>query len=234
MLKIALLGYGKMGRLIERLIVDQSRHEIIAKVSSRSPLDLVSINLIAQADVVIDFSHASCTLRNIEMCCHLKKNLVIGTTGWEKELPEAESMIQNSCIGCLHASNFSLGIHFFKKLLEYAARQSLSFPDYEIAGVELHHSLKADAPSGTAKTFSQSVSAILPKDKPLSFTSIRCGSIPGTHSIYFDSDCDTIILTHEARNREGFARGAIKSAEWIINKIGLFTLDDITKEHLCL
>jgi len=229
MLKIVLFGSGKMGRLIASIASE--KHQVLAQVSCKNDADELK-SLVEPADVVIDFSHATCMLQNIAICADLGKNMVIGTTGWDKDFPQAQNIILESQIGCIYEPNFSLGIHFFRKILSYTAQLSKLYPYYEMAGVEWHHSKKADAPSGTAKMLSEAAApAALP------FTSIRCGSIPGTHSIYLDSPCDTIVLTHEARNREGFARGAIQAAEWIKGKRGLFTIDDLIndlqKEDVC-
>lgn len=225
-MKIALLGYGKMGQLIACL-AQQKGHEVTAAVSSRNGgLDAHLENL-AGADVWIDFSHADQVLKHLRHSIELKKPLVIGTTGWEKEMEQAQSLLIHSPIGCLYAPNFSIGVHLFKQIVAYAAQLIGPFQDYDISGIEYHHREKRDAPSGTAKALTHEIIRQLPHLEGFQFTSVRCGSIPGTHSLCLDSPADTITLTHQARNRDGFAAGAIAAAEWLIDKKGFFTLDDL-------
>ncbi len=192
-MKIALHGHGKMGKAIERL------HD--------GP-----VVQLAECDVLIDFSHAEAVLDCVEKACQAGCDLVIGTTNWEKDLPHVKQMIEKAGIGCLYAPNFSIGMALFVKLAEQA-KQLLR--DYEVSGVEIHHSAKKDAPSGTAKLL----------DVP--FSSVRVGKVPGTHTLIFDSEVDTIELTHRARSRDGFASGALQAARWVRGKKGLFTLDDM-------
>lgn len=214
-MKITLLGYGKMGRLIEQLAVTQG-HQIVGK----------STNEIAQADVCIDFSHASCMFSHVEKAVALKKPLVIGTTGWESDFDTIKKLILNSSIGCIYSPNFSIGVYLFQQLISQAAKLMSSFKEYDVAGIELHHRHKADAPSGTAKALTYTLLKELSPAHPFTFTSVRCGSNPGCHQIEFDSPADTITLTHAARNRDGFASGAIKAAEWVKDKQGFFTMED--------
>lgn len=192
-MKIALHGHGKMGKAIERL------HD-----GPVVPLE--------ECDVCIDFSHADAVLDCVKQACAVGCDLVIGTTNWEKDLTQVQAMIEKAGIGLLHASNFSIGMALFVKLAEQA---KALLGDYEVSGVEVHHSAKKDAPSGTAKLL----------DVP--FASVRVGKVPGTHTLIFDSEVDTIELTHRARSRDGFARGALRAAHWIRGKKGLFTLDDM-------
>jgi 4-hydroxy-tetrahydrodipicolinate reductase len=219
MLKIALFGCGKMGQLIEKIAPDYEI-EIIAK-SSRNAL--LSDDELSAAELFLDFSHSSQVMLNLETAIRLKKPLVIGTTGWEAQLNVAKTKVENSGIGVLFAPNFSLGVSLFILLLTHAKEVFRSFPDYEIAGIEYHHRHKADAPSGTAKK----ISGIF--EDQLTWASVRCGYIPGTHTVIFDSFGDSIALTHEARNREGFADGALKAAHWMKDKKGWRTLDEMVR-----
>lgn len=200
-MKIALFGFGKMGKLVARLA--EMRDHII-------------VHFPEEADVCIDFSAANAVIDHIQQACAAKVPLVIGTTGWEKDLPKAQELIKKSENAALFSPNFSLGMAFFQKLLKEAHHL---LQEYDQAGTEWHHKEKKDAPSGTARAIHDAL------DIP--FSSVRCGSIVGKHTIVFDSPVDSITFTHEAKNREGFALGAVRGAEWIVGKRGWFTLDDM-------
>lgn len=172
----------------------------------------------SNADVCIDFSHATVVLEHIKWAVEWEKPLVIGTTGWESDMKAAHSLVEKSKIGVIFSPNFSLGVAHFIHLLKHARARLL---DYEIAGVEYHHNQKQDRPSGTAKRISEALNMSMP------FASVRCGSITGKHEVLFDSPFDTITLIHEARNREDFAKGALRAAAWIRDKKGWYTLDDL-------
>lgn len=241
-MKILLIGYGKMGRLIEDIAL-QKEHSIVAKISQSGPITSLEEHLIKDIDVCIDFSTPSAVLENIRTVARYKKNIVVGTTGWYDHLNEVKHLVKENRIGFLYSSNFSIGVHLFKSIVETAAYMINEFEEYDVAGQEMHHNQKSDSPSGTARSL---VHLLLEKikrktapvyemiDRPIAphelhFPSIRCGSTPGTHSIIFDSPADTITISHQARNREGFARGALAAAEWLENKTGFFTLDDMIK-----
>ncbi len=201
-MKIGLLGYGKMGKMVE----------LAAKSRGYAIVDA------PQADVFIDFSHPDAVLKHVNVAISQKKPIIIGTTGWGAKIPEVKALVEKSTIGALFSPNFSLGMAIFIKLLEQA-RASLR--TYELAGVEYHHSQKKDAPSGTAIQIASKLGMKTP------FASVRCGTLCGKHEVHFDSPFDTITLTHEAHNREGFAQGAVTAALWILDKKGWFTLDDM-------
>lgn len=225
-MKIALLGYGKMGKLIEQLALDHG-YEIGAALSR-----LQNVKDIHDADVCIDFSNASCVLDNVKLCCEAGKSLVIGTTGWEADFESVEALIEKASIGVIYASNFSLGINLFTHLVREAAVLFDPFKAYGVAGNEVHHKHKVDAPSGTAKALASVVVKNMARQKSLTFTSARCGEVPGTHSVSFSSPVDTITLTHEAHNRQGFAEGALIAAKWLQGKRGLYTIDDMMSDTL--
>lgn len=225
-MKIALIGYGKMGRMVEKLALEQS-HTIAAKLGH--PLKNWDLN---EADVCIDFSKGDSVLDHIEACIQAHKPLIIGTTGWNQDLQKAEKMIAQSSIGCLYSPNFSIGIFLFMEIVSHASKLLASFPQYDVGGVEYHHNQKLDSPSGTAKALSKEVRTQLGRCPDFEFASVRCGQTPGTHTLLFDSHSDTITLTHEARNREDFAQGALKAAEWIIGKKGFFTFHDFIKDSI--
>lgn len=204
-IKFHLIGYGKMGKLVEKAALSRN-HEIV---------DLEN------ADVCIDFTTPEAVLDTLKKIAPLKKNVVIGTTGWQQHLPEVEELVKEYQIGLLHSPNFSLGVNLFMQVVEEAAKKFLAYPDYQVGALELHHSEKKDAPSGTALSLAKKIG------KPVEFASVRCGNFPGTHSIFFDSKADLITLTHEARSREGFALGAVRAAEWLQGKKGIYTMEDI-------
>lgn len=241
-MKIALIGYGKMGKLLEKT-AKQNNHSIVAKIDSSSKLTTQSADKILEADICIDFSHPHAVLQNLTAIACQGKNVIVGTTGWYDQITSAQEIVRKHGIGFLYAPNFSIGITLFLQIVEEAAKLINNHPEYDVGGYEMHHSQKADFPSGTAKAIVKSlIENIERKTNPvydlknrkllpheLHFGSVRYGSIPGTHTVLFDSPTDTITITHEARNRDGFAQGAIKAAEWLIGKKGFYTLEDMFK-----
>jgi 4-hydroxy-tetrahydrodipicolinate reductase len=241
-MKIAIIGYGKMGKMLEekstqKNIVVTSIIDPNEKNASFKSIDAKSV---AEADVCIDFSHPEAVINNINALARLNKNVVVGTTGWYDNLNYVRETVEKSNIGFIYAGNFSIGMNLFYRIIEYSSKLFNKFDDYDAAGYEIHHNKKADCPSGTAKQIVDiMVQNISRKTKPLfespedminstdlHFSSVRCGHIPGTHKILFDSLPDTIELSHIARNREGFTDGALLAAEWIDGKKGFFTLND--------
>ncbi len=246
-MKIAIIGYGKMGKMIEAVAKERG-HTVTVRIDPQpeSGADARSIeeafSLLADSDVAIEFSHPSAVLENLKALIERKVSVVVGTTGWYDKLEELKPLIANAGIGFLMASNFSLGVNLFYKIVKEAARLIDPFDDYDVAGWEAHHNQKADSPSGTAKTLTETILSTMKRkekavwetlsDRPpapeeLHFTSTRVGAVPGTHSIYFDSTVDSIELTHRARSREGFAKGAVIATEWLSLKKGFFTMDDV-------
>jgi len=222
-MKIALIGYGKMGKLIETVAAAKG-HTVVGRVNQTNRM---SKQTIGDADVCIDFSHPDSLVNNLQGCASLGKNVVIGTTGWDNNKQLVENIIREHNIGCIYAANFSIGVNLFMHIVANAAKLIDSFDDYDVAGIEYHHKHKVDSPSGTAKYLTEVLLKNAPRKKRCDFSSVRCGSIPGIHTIVFDSPADTITLTHEARSREGFAKGAVAAAEWIRGKRGLFTIEDL-------
>lgn len=225
-MKLALLGYGKMGRMIEQLAIDQG-HQVVGIFSRTSSSLSPDASGFQQADVCLDFSHPACLRYHVQLCSQFNKPLVIGTTGWEEHKEWVIHHVKQSKMGCFYAPNFSIGMQLFIRLVTYAAQLVDLVPDYDISGIEYHHRQKVDAPSGTAKALTQQLLSNIKRLKQLDFASVRCGSIPGIHTICFDSPVDTITLTHQARSREGLASGALTAAEWLIGKQGFFTLEDL-------
>ncbi|HEV8051771.1 MAG TPA: dihydrodipicolinate reductase C-terminal domain-containing protein [Parachlamydiaceae bacterium] len=227
-MKIALIGYGRIGKLINELAIVKG-YPVVAIMDSKYPLAAAKTTL-CQADVCIDFSTPHAVLENVKFLTSIKKDIVMGTTGWHEHLPEIKKLVEESKIGFLHSPNFSLGIALFLRIIEQTAGLMGSFEQYQAAGIEVHHSKKLDSPSGTAKAIESRLNCHA--GKAVAFTSVRVGDTPGTHSVIYDSPVDTITLTHSARNREGFAQGALTAAEWLVGKKGMFTLDELLKEKL--
>lgn len=228
MMKIALIGYGKMGQLVEQVATAKG-HSIVAKFSNQLGTLRDRWQELAEADIAIDFSRACNVMSHLELCLFLNKPLVIGTTGWEDQHMIAQEMVYKANGSCLHAPNFSIGIYLFQKIVAYAASLFEPFHDYDVSGVEYHHRQKQDAPSGTAKALTKNLLQDMPRIQNFEFTSIRSGHMPGTHLLHFDSLVDTITLSHEARNRQGFAEGALMAANWLLPRKGFFTLDDMMR-----
>lgn len=223
LLKLALIGYGKMGQMVEKAAL-LSGHQIVAKIDSKKPLNEKHLE---KADVCIDFTHPKVIVKHIEFIASLKKNLVVGTTGWNEHIPHVKKIIEREEIGLLFSPNFSIGVHLFLQVVKQAAKQFLLFPEYDVGIVESHHQQKVDMPSGTAQMIAHTIEDVQGRKKLPSISSFRCGSIPGTHTVMFDSPIDSITMTHEARNREGFALGAIKAAEWVENRKGFYQMEDM-------
>ncbi|OGI95501.1 hypothetical protein A2917_03015 [Candidatus Nomurabacteria bacterium RIFCSPLOWO2_01_FULL_42_17] len=220
--KIALIGYGKMGKEIDSLCRDSaysSGFEVVS-ISFKKMTDSLDIKGIAKADVAIDFTSKDVVLKNIEAVAKLGKNLIVGTTGWYDELDAAKKITAKYKIGLLYAPNFSIGANIFLKMVDFSSKLFSKFPEYEVYGLEIHHKAKLDSPSGTALKISEKV-------KGLNFTSIRAGRNPGFHEVTFDSLADGITLSHQAYNRVGFAQGALVAAEFIKNKKGVYTFDAV-------
>lgn len=228
-MKIAIIGYGKMGKMVEQS-ANLKGHSIVSIIGPSSPHTRITKSSLANAEVCIDFSHPNCALDNIKNVSDLGINMVVGTTGWYENIDTAKNFIDKSQIGFIYSPNFSLGIALFLKIAAHTASLISPFSEYDIAGIETHHNQKVDSPSGTAKAIAAHMQSQLPQNHPpIPFSSVRVGSVPGTHTILIDSPADTITLTHTARNREGFANGAIIAAEWLSEKKGFFTLDDLLR-----
>lgn len=240
-MKLALIGYGKMGKTIERVALHRG-HKIIAKIDPSLNTNHAALEaLIEEVDVCIDFSHPSAVVTSVEICAHYKKPLVIGTTGWEDKKEIVEQIAKSSDLAVLWAPNFSLGVNLFLRVIKEASKLLAPFENFDVAGLEIHHNQKGDSPSGTAiaitneilknfkrknRTTFETVNRKIEKDE-LQFTSLRLGSVPGTHEVLFDSPNETITLSHIARTRDGFAEGAVLAAEWIKDKKGIYTLEDV-------
>jgi 4-hydroxy-tetrahydrodipicolinate reductase len=231
-MKIALIGCGKMGRLIEEAAGRQNI-EVAARFTRAQPLrvDEQTRQALGEVTVLIDFSTPDAVLENIRAAAALSLNLVIGTTGWHNQLEEARKIIASSNIGVVYGSNFSLGVNLFYQVVERAAQLFSAFDSYDPFIEESHHKFKKDAPSGTALVL-QKVLANEYGERPIPATSARAGYIPGTHAVSFDSAVDTIRLEHTARSREGFAEGALLAAKWIAGRKGFYEFREVLEERL--
>jgi len=230
-MKIALIGYGAMGKLIETL-AENKNHEI-AVIIDESDANLSAEELaekLKDAQVAIDFSTAEAVGRNVEACVLAKVSLVEGTTGWNAERAEIKKFIEERNGAMVFGANFSIGVNLFYRIADFASELISRFDDYEAFIEEQHHSLKKDAPSGTALKLKEIVAQNIKKD--FSVSSIRAGNIPGTHRVGFDGAADQILLEHLARSRQGFASGAILAAEWIVGRTGFYEFRDVMDEIL--
>ncbi len=236
-MRIAIVGYGKMGHMIKNA-AESKKHEIVAtidtfaedasvKVSSDDTASIVRAVKSSKADGIIEFSHPSAVMNNIRALLPLGLPMIVGTTGWTDKENEVNKLAA-SCGGVImHSSNFSIGVTMFYRIVEEAVKILQPYSEYDCAVWEMHHNQKVDSPSGTAleiasrilKNNSQKTEIVTnafhnrPEKNQLHVSSTRCGSVPGTHKVFFDSSADTIELTHTARNREGFASGAVLSLE---------------------
>jgi 4-hydroxy-tetrahydrodipicolinate reductase len=229
-MKIALLGYGKMGKVIERIALERG-HEIVLRKSSATSYDGLE-----HADVAIDFSVPDAALANITQCLTTGIPIVSGTTGWLDDYPKMVSLCNEKNGSFIYGSNFSLGVNLFFELNDYLARMMSKFDQYRISMEEIHHTQKLDKPSGTAISLANAIinhtqynewSIENPSQEELFIDVKRIDSVPGTHTISYVSDVDTIEIKHTAHNREGFALGSIIAAEWILGKKGVFSMRDV-------
>ncbi|MBB4077505.1 4-hydroxy-tetrahydrodipicolinate reductase [Lewinella aquimaris] len=222
-MKIALLGYGKMGRYIERLATEGG-DEVVLRVDEHNRADIRSADL-EGVDVAIDFSRPDAAVANIELALAAGVPVVVGTTGWLDQLPTVRKQVEEAGGALFWASNFSVGVNVFFAAARRLA-ELISKENYRVSIEETHHTEKIDAPSGTAITLAETVAAGLRGDRP-DIISYREKDVPGTHLLRFSSDIDEIEMTHTAHSREGFARGAIQAAHWIAGRRGVFTMADL-------
>lgn len=230
-MKIALIGYGAMGRRIH-VLAENKGHEVV--VAFDEPDRDISADEMAEklagAEVAIDFSNAAAVKRNVTACVAAGVALVEGTTGWSEQKAEIEKIVVDGNGAFLFGANFSIGVNLFYRIAAYSAELFAKFPEYETFLEEQHHSRKLDAPSGTALKLRDIVAEHIKKD--FTITATRAGNIPGTHRVGFDGPADQILLEHTARSREGFAFGAITAAEWIVGKTGMFEFTEVVDKMM--
>ncbi len=230
-MKIALIGYGAMGKLIETLAHnagDEITVVIDEKDSNFSARELSE--KLTGFDAAIDFSVTEAVKRNVEACLIAGVPLVEGTTGWNAEREAIKKLVKEKHGAFVFGANFSIGVNIFYKITDYASEVFSKFEDYETFIEEQHHSRKKDAPSGTALKLKEIVAKNI--EKEFSICSTRAGTIPGTHRVGFDGSADQILLEHSARSREGFASGALLAAKWIASRKGFYEFADVMNEIL--
>ncbi|MES2023233.1 MAG: 4-hydroxy-tetrahydrodipicolinate reductase [Patescibacteria group bacterium] len=240
-IKIALIGYGKMGKEIARLCDESSDLEVVSISYKNSINEDLDISGIKKADVAIDFTAPEQVMKNIETISKLGKNMVIGTTGWYDNTNIVKKLVSKNKIGLVYGKNFSIGANIFFKMTAFASKLFAKFSGYDVYGLEIHHIAKKDSPSGTALKIAEEIIGNFPNKKSLQvekldrqinsdelhFASIRGGRNPGFHEVVFESDADSVKLSHQAHNRTGFATGALVAAKFINNKKGFYSFEEI-------
>ena len=245
-MKIALLGYGKMGKIIEKIAQDR-KHEVVLIIDHHNLDELTPENL-KKADAVIEFSTPATVINNIKCCFEAGVPVVVGTTGWYEQMPQIKELCEQGNNSMMWASNFSVGVNIFFHVNKLLAKIMSRYPYYEVQVEEIHHTQKLDAPSGTAITIAEGImegindkkewvnvvsmdqhEAPVENIKPdqLLIESHRIENVPGTHTVLYDSEVDSIEFKHTAHNRNGFALGAVLAAEWIADKKGFYSAKDM-------
>jgi len=232
-MKIALLGYGRMGKEIEKIAL-QKGHEIVLRIQGDEKYD------ITLADIAIDFSIPEAAFKNITNCFQNNVPIVSGTTGWLENYTDAIAICKENNGSFIYASNFSIGVNIFFELNQQLAKMMKSLDDYSIKLEEIHHTKKLDAPSGTAITLAEGIignsskstwelkeNQIEINENSIPIIALRIPEVPGTHIVSYESEIDAIEIKHTAHNRKGFALGAVIAAEWLVNKKGVYTMKDV-------
>jgi 4-hydroxy-tetrahydrodipicolinate reductase len=235
-MKIALIGYGKMGKTIERLALAKG-YDIALIIDKDNPQDFTNENL-RKAEVAIEFSQPESAFENVKTCLEASVPIIVGTTGWLEHLAEAKAICKRTGGAMIQATNYSIGVNLFFALNRYLAKLMNGQPQYDVQIEEIHHTQKLDAPSGTAITIANDILNEINRKmqwvnheasdvSDLQIISKRIDPAPGTHEVTYHSEIDTIKISHEAHSREGFALGALTAAEWIVGKKGFFTMQDV-------
>ncbi len=235
-MKIALIGYGQMGKTIE-VIAKERGHHIVSIIDKENQEDFDSENFLS-ADVAIEFTLPDVAVQNIKKCIDRNIPIVVGTTAWLEKLEEVKVYCNQKNGSLLWASNFSIGVNIFFEINKKLAQLMNNYPEYEPSLEETHHIKKIDAPSGTAITLAEGIlenldrkskwtKGIAQTEEQMKIISIRTGEIPGTHTVRYESEIDTIEITHKAHNRKGFAIGSVVAAEWLKDKKGVFSIHDM-------
>lgn len=235
-MRIALLGYGKMGKVIEQIAL-QRGHEISAKIDVSNRTEILALSR-ENTDVVIEFSSPESAYGNLKYCMEFGLPTVCGTTGWLQHKPEIEKLCVENKAAFFYASNYSIGVNLFFELNKTLARLMNPHKEFKVSTDEIHHTEKKDAPSGTAITLAEGiinnlsdknnwVNNQIATESEVAIWSSREGKVPGTHTVKYISDVDQIEITHIAHSRNGFALGAVIAAEWLSNKEGVFGMKDL-------
>jgi len=242
-MKIALLGYGKMGRIIEKFAIDRG-HEIVLKIEESNLAELTKENL-QKADAAIDFSTPHSVIANIELCLEADTPVVVGTTGWYDQIDEIKNKVEAGNKSLLYGSNFSVGVNIFFFVNKMLAKIMNNYPQYDVQVEEIHHTQKLDSPSGTAITIAEGIIGGLDSKKgwvnelvggenqvvatpaQVLIESHRIEEVPGTHTVVYSSEVDDIEFKHTAHSRAGFALGAVLAAEWLKDRKGFYTVKEM-------
>jgi 4-hydroxy-tetrahydrodipicolinate reductase len=244
-MNIALVGTGQMGEAVND-VAPQRGHDVTARFDSSRPFTGASPDNLWDVDVAIDFSLPSVALSHIRRYCEWEQPAVIGTTGWYDHLDEVQELVDDQEASLLYAPNFSLGIAVARRALSAVGPLINQLEDYDAFVHEMHHTKKVDSPSGTAEMLGEALVEMLDRKsyvetetrheqidpEALHVTSTRCGSVFGEHTVGFDGSFDRIELSHSAKSRAGFAYGAVRAAEWLNGRTGLYTLDDVLDDWL--
>jgi 4-hydroxy-tetrahydrodipicolinate reductase len=237
-MKIGLIGYGKMGKAIERIALERG-HSIVYKIDSKTTIDQIDLSL---ADVAIEFTQPNLVINHIEQCLEQKTPIIVGTTAWQEKLPYVATLVTEKGGSLLHASNFSVGVNILFNINEKLAALMAAHPEYKAQIEEIHHIQKLDAPSGTAVSLAQGIiqnnhqysswkseTGSWPETNihELPIQAVREPDVPGTHTISYTSKIDTLTLSHEAHSRDGFALGSVIAAEFLFGKKGVYTMRDV-------
>lgn len=226
-MNLAIVGYGKMGRLIEQLAPEYGfTVQLRLDVNNNASYEGLTRQNFQGIDAAVEFSTPSAAIENIERLAGLGVNAVIGTTGWFREMARARQAVESAGTGLVWSANFSVGVQIFSQIVAEAARLMAHQPEYGAWAWEIHHAAKKDAPSGTLLALVERMKQS-GYDKRIDASSSRAGAVPGTHEIGFDAAADTITIRHTARSREGFARGALRAARWIAGKKGFFDFREV-------
>lgn len=239
-MKIALIGYGKMGKTIEKIALSRG-HEVVSCIDINNQEDFQS-EAFKSADVAIEFTAPTVAVQNYKNAFEAGVSVVSGTTGWTDKMPEVEQLCKKKGLAFFWSSNFSLGVNIFFALNKYLANIMNEFEDYDVSMTEVHHTKKLDAPSGTAVSLAEDLMSNIDrkktwklgiptgnKDQELAIDAIREGDVPGIHTIRYESEIDSITITHDAKNRIGFALGSVLAAEFTANKKGILGMKDMFK-----
>lgn len=238
--RIALVGYGRMGRAIHACLTSRGYPQPII-VDPSIPGTTATLEQAANADVCIEFTHPTAVVGNLMSLADMRVPVVCGTTGWSSDMPRIAELFRSKGSALIAATNFSIGVHMLKRLTHLAAAMAQRFPEYDISIHETHHRGKEDAPSGTALSLAEIVMQQCPKksvllhpvpsrkvdENELCISSSRIGHVVGTHEVRMDSEIDSLCVSHEAKNRNGFVEGAILAAQWIIGKQGVFSAEEM-------
>ena len=246
-MNVILMGYGRMGREVEA-VLNRRGHNIVARVDAAGLGDMTEADekSLKAADAVIEFALPDGIVKRASLYAEYGLKAVVATTGWDKMKKDVLSPFKEDSAAILYGTNFSVGAHLFFRLSSYAATLMNKVEDYDVSLIEYHHNKKIDSPSGTALTAASKIlenldrkKEILPGNPPgaikadqLHVASVRCGNIPGIHTVVMDSPADTIEVSHSARNRGGFALGSVLAAEWLMNRSGIFSVDEFMQDFL--